>query len=147
MQARMNMKVAGIPIFCLLLLAGCGSVDPGETTLSRFRSVPSPVTFARTIHPALITSCATSGCHAQAGSLRLHPTEVTVPSDSGMSDPYELPQPLKDDYFSVMAFCDLDLVLSSPLLIWADGSQEAHPGGRALENDARDEIIEWLEGS
>jgi len=139
------MKVAGISLSCLLLLAGCGSLDQGETTLSRWRTVPSPVTFAREIHPALINSCATSGCHARATSLTLHLTEVTLPSDSGMTDPYDLPPPLKEDYFSIMAFCDLDLVQSSPLLVWSDGRQEAHPGGQALDSDARDEIVDWLE--
>ncbi|HUU02881.1 MAG TPA: hypothetical protein VM425_15715 [Myxococcota bacterium] len=141
------MKVIGVFAFCLLFFTGCGSLDPGETTLSRWRTVPSPVTFARKIHPALINSCATSGCHARAGSLTLHLTEVSLPSDSDMTDPYDLPQPLKEDYFLVMAFCDLDLVLSSPLLVWSDGRQQAHPGGQALEADARSEIVDWLEGT
>lgn len=141
------MKTAGILACCLSLAAGCGSLDPGETTVSRWRTVPSPVTFANSVHPALVESCATSGCHARSGSLMLHATDVSLPADSGMLDPCNLPEPLKEDYFAVMAFCDLDLVQSSPLLVWGDGRQASHPGGSALEDAVRDRIVDWLEGN
>jgi hypothetical protein len=139
-------KAAGLVWITVLFLHGCGTVDPGERTISRWRTAPDPVVFADDIHPILTRSCAAAGCHARTSTFTLHPTEERLPDGADIQSPADLPPPFKEDYYTVMAFCDLDFEQSSPLLQWGSGEQELHPGANALSIPDRDIILEWLEG-
>jgi len=116
---------------CLALIAGCGSVDPGERVLPRWQKTPDYVVFSEEIRPGLVTSCATSQCHGRDTSFSLQ-----VGNDQ--SD-------VLADYYTVLAFCDLDFPLTSALLSWGFDVQAVHPGGKVLSIDDRDRIIDWLE--
>lgn len=124
--------------------AGCGTVDPGERSLARWSRTPDPTTFGRSIHPALGAGCATSGCHRRTTTFSLHAADPLA-VDQRADTPEELPALLRTDFFTVLAFCDLDAEERSPLIVWGSGEQPAHPGGEALSASDRDAIIQWLE--
>jgi len=124
--------------------AGCGTVDPGERSLARWSRTPDPTTFGRSVHPALGASCATSGCHRRTTTFSLHPADP-LPVDQRADNPEDLPDRLRTDFFTVLAFCDLDVEEQSPLIRWGSGQQPSHPGGEALSASDRDAIIQWLE--
>ena len=118
-------------VICAVLMAGCGTVDSGERSLPRWQKTPDYTVFSEEIRPGLVTSCATSQCHGRD-------TSFSLQDGSEQSD-------VLADYYTVLAFCDLDFPLSSALLIWGFGEQAAHPAGKVLSNDDRDAIVDWLE--
>ena len=115
----------------LILITGCGTVDSGERSLPRWQKAPDYTVFSEEIRPVLATSCATSQCHGKN-------TSFSLQAGSEQSD-------VLADYYTVLAFCDLDFPLSSALLIWGFDELAAHPGGKVLSSDDRDGIVDWLE--
>jgi len=121
-------------------------MDPGEQTLARWTRAPDPVVFGTEIHPLLVGTCSASRCHGRDTTFRIHSTD---PLDPGavVNHPSELPDPLRADYYTVLAFSDLDVEEQSRILLWGGGAEPTHPGGKALTNDERTELLQWLEGN
>lgn len=129
-----------------VVICSCGPVDPGEQTLARWTRSPDPVVFGTEIHPLLLDKCGNPGCHGRETTLRIHSAE---PLDPGavVNHPSELPDPLRADYYNVLAFSDLDFEEQSRILTWGSGAEPVHPGGKALSADERTALLRWLEGN
>ena len=127
-------------------MCSCGSVDTGERTLARWTRAPDPVVFGTEIHPLLLGKCGAASCHGRGTPLRIH---TASPLDPGavVNHPSELPDPLRADYYTVLAYSDLDVEEQSRILIWGNGAEPAHPGGKALTADERTQLLQWLEGN
>lgn len=133
--------------FCFAVVfatLGCGSIDPGERTAARPLQVPDPVEFGTTVQPRLVTACGLAACHARDTTFTVHKSPTALSPSAGIIHPRDLPEPFRTDYFVVLAFCDLDIPESSPLLEWGGGQLPAHPGGKALTSDDVSEILKWL---
>ena len=87
-----------------------------------------------------------SGCHGRDTTFRIHNTGPLDPGAT-VNHPSELPDPLRADYYTVLAFSDLDVEEQSRFLVWGSGDEPYHPGKRALPADDRAEIIRWLEAN
>jgi hypothetical protein len=128
------------------VVCSCGPVDPGEQTLARWIRSPDPVVFGTEIHPLLLDKCGTAGCHGRDTTFRIHAAGPLDPA-AAVNHPSELPDPLRADYYTVLAFSDLDVEEQSRILLWGAGAEPAHPGGKALTADERTELLRWLEGN
>ena len=129
-----------------VLVCSCGSVDPGEQTLTRWTRAPDPVVFGTEIHPLLLDTCGAAGCHGRKTPFRIHTASPLDPG-STITHPSELPDPLRADYYTVLAYSDLDVEEQSRFLIWGNGQEPVHPGGKALTADERTQLLQWLEGT
>ena len=138
-------RVLAFTGWLLLGLGSCGTVDLGELNLSQWQETPDPVTFGNQIHPLLSSNCAASKCHGRSASFSLHPINETQTILSDINNPVDLPEPLRTDYYTVMAYCDLDSEETSELLIWGSGKQSEHPGKKALSPEEYQQILQWLE--
>jgi hypothetical protein len=134
----------GLLLACAL---ACGSLEPGEQTLTPILRLPDPARFARVVHPALTDSCARAACHGRPeASLRLRAAEP-LPPQVEPAHPLELPEPYRGDYYTVLAFCDLAFPEASALFGWGTNATGVHPGSAALTPEAREPILAWLRGA
>lgn len=124
--------------------AGCGTVDPGRSSLPAWKQMPDARSYALHIHPALSDSCASAACHGRPGGLQLAAAAQALPPDAAVTHPRELEEPFRSGYYTVLGYCRLDRPELSPLLLWGGGEQPAHPGADALSDEQRAAILDWL---
>jgi hypothetical protein len=119
-------------------------VDPGATELARIRRLPDPRIYGLQIHPMLVASCATAGCHGQPSQFELQAAEQALTPETQISHPLDLPEPFRSGYYTVLGASDLEVPEASRLLRWATGAEPSHPGGRALEQADQTALLAWL---
>ena len=129
----------------LVCLAGCGVVDPGERSLSAWRVVPDAQMFGSQVHPVLAASCSAASCHGREAAFTIHDA-TALPDDAGVTHPSELPEPLRTDYYTVLAYSDPEIPENSLFLVWEAGSQRPHPEQGVLSVEQRQLVLRWLRG-
>ena len=138
------MRFRPLKMILWLVVTGCGTIDPGELSISHSSLVPDPGVFGKDIHSRLVSSCGQPNCHSRPTTLHLDVEADALPVSATVSSPGDLPEPLRSEYFVVLAFCVLELPDSSPLIRFGQGLEPEHAGGQALRAEDAAAVLAWL---
>jgi hypothetical protein len=130
-----------------LVCLACGPIDTGAMSMTQVLKVPDPVVFAQQLQPLLEQGCASPACHGRNTSFQIRPASQPYWPSGDLIHPSQLPEPFLSNYFTVLAYSDLDVPEKSLFLVWGLGAVPSHVGGKALSASDANQLLQWLKGS